>query len=363
MKFTVLLMCLLVSSSEIAFAASGVRCPLMSTSGQVKNFKVSYKLSHKTPVSLVMGAGKGTRLYQHTQEAAKPSIPFLKVPMMGYPLYHLNQIGIENVVVSTHWKASTMHKGVERLQPYLNSQMKFSSEELVGSEPLNSGGGLRFAEPQLSETIKDKTRVHSDIVIANADGVMFFAEPEGLQPFIDHHRKNKAFATLLTTDNEEVGTRLGGVKVNPHGKIIGFAKTLTAVEKLLGVQLQHYTGYMILSREVFKRVSGETEDSPNKYQFFPDIKENPTPNILTEVIMKAESEGHLVQAFHEPNLLWFETGTIEHFNEAVQFCLDQIKNAGPWRGSILRVLNQYDVAAEDLLKNPEALWLAPKNQQ
>ena len=53
--------------------------------------------------AMLLSAGYGNRFKPHTNKVAKPAIPFLNIPMLGYPIYYLEQIGIEKLAINTHY--------------------------------------------------------------------------------------------------------------------------------------------------------------------------------------------------------------------------------------------------------------------
>ena len=59
--------------------------------------------------AFVLGAGLGTRLRPLTERRPKPLIPVANRPLITYVFDHLLGIGIERLIVNTHWRAEAYH--------------------------------------------------------------------------------------------------------------------------------------------------------------------------------------------------------------------------------------------------------------
>ena len=59
----------------------------------------------KIPTAFVLGAGLGTRLKSLTARRPKPLIPVVNRPLISCAFDHLLDVGVERLVVNTHWRA------------------------------------------------------------------------------------------------------------------------------------------------------------------------------------------------------------------------------------------------------------------
>jgi len=108
---------------------------------------------------MVLAAGYGTRLRPLSNRIPKPLVPVAGRPMIAYALDHLKRHGIRRVVVNvSHLK--------DQLLTYLNTidGMDISISEEI--EPLETGGGLKKALPQLGDA--PFFTVNSDIIWTDA---------------------------------------------------------------------------------------------------------------------------------------------------------------------------------------------------
>ena len=67
--------------------------------------------------ALVLCAGLGTRLQPYTNKRAKPAIEFFGLPMLGYSLYPMIRMGIQQFVVNTHHLPETINTAASSLLP------------------------------------------------------------------------------------------------------------------------------------------------------------------------------------------------------------------------------------------------------
>ena len=52
--------------------------------------------------ALLLCAGRGSRLHPYTRACSKIALPFLNIPIAGYPLKVLEDIGVRHLLVNTH---------------------------------------------------------------------------------------------------------------------------------------------------------------------------------------------------------------------------------------------------------------------
>src|SRR4051812_5726608 len=98
--------------------------------------------------ALLLCAGLGTRFRPITDKIAKPTIPFLNVPLLGYSLAYLENAGLKNLVMNTHHLPDTIKATSKTLCADINYKTQFSHEP----EILGSGGGIKNAENLLATT-------------------------------------------------------------------------------------------------------------------------------------------------------------------------------------------------------------------
>ena len=241
--------------------------------------------------ALILSAGLGERLRPLTQLRAKPAIEFLNMPMLAFPYFWLNTLGLSDVVFNTHHLEDSVRRAAMHVA-LPETRIHFSHEH----EILGSGGGIWNARFDL---MKDAT-----FAVANADGVILSPDPELFLMMRDFQERGNALATLLVCPLEGVGTRLPGAWVNRDGTIAGFGKTSPGA----GTECLHYASYMLLSEKI--------------WPLLPEGRSN----IIYDVLEPQIKKGARVQAFRADDLRWFETGNMEDYLAATKACLELIRD-------------------------------------
>jgi mannose-1-phosphate guanylyltransferase len=205
----------------------------------------------------------------------KPCVPVLNIPLGLWPLHHLLSAGVTDLVVNTHHLPDQVEDLFRSQSSRLNS-LNFSSEKKT---ILGSGGGIAKAKPFLIGP--------DSFWVANGDEVFLPTQEDIFLEAWKQHQKTRAFATLLVMKHAEVGKKFGGVWVDKSGHVKGFGKQSPSAE-LVGY---HYTGFQIISPEVFKYFSSAEVES----------------NIFYDIYVKAIAAGEKVQIVSAWGD-WFETG-------------------------------------------------------
>lgn len=126
--------------------------------------------------AMVLAAGRGTRLHPLTAGRAKAVIPFLNRPLLDYTLDWLRRCGLEEVVINLHHCPDSVRRRYGGHA--FGVRLRYSVEEKL----LGTAGGVRAALDALGQRV---LLVNGDVVTSMALG-----------PLVDHHRRNRALATL-----------------------------------------------------------------------------------------------------------------------------------------------------------------------
>ena len=91
--------------------------------------------------TFLLAAGLGTRMRPYTEHMAKPCLPFLGVPLVGYGMYLSQFSGYKNILMNTHAHAEHMRACALNLAAG-GISLSFSHE---ADKPLGSGGAIHTA--------------------------------------------------------------------------------------------------------------------------------------------------------------------------------------------------------------------------
>lgn len=253
--------------------------------------------------AMILAAGFGTRFQPYTNLQAKPSLPFFHLPMIAYPLYYLENYGIEKLVVNVHHLPETVLKALKPLTDASGIELIVSHEK---DQLLGTGGGIGFA--------KEHLKGHGHFFYSTSDPIMMLNHHEGLKPFMGEHFANDAIATMLTCDLPGIGQTVKAVWSEKR-IITGFGLKAPTEKS----HPEHFTGFMVLNDEIFDYIpQGPSE-------------------ILLDAFPKAFSAGQKVKTYFEPNAKWFEIGNKDSYFSALKECIQILKDNeiyGRWLGEM-----------------------------
>jgi mannose-1-phosphate guanylyltransferase len=246
---------------------------------------------------MVLAAGLGTRFQPHTNQTPKAALPFLNVPLAAFALQNILPIEPKELVVNTFHLPTAVENLFRVTLKSIGIPTSFSPEN---NFIRGSGGGLKLAESFFEN--------EDHLILTNSDEVFLPKNPEFIQEAFAQHLSSGALSTLVTTSHPGVGTKFGGVWVNSANKVLGFGW-----QPLPGsIQAQHFIGYQILSRRIFKY-----------------LKDDCDFNILYDGLTSAFQAGEEASSFPVDGV-WFETGSLGDYLDATQKTLQLLsQGTGP----------------------------------
>jgi mannose-1-phosphate guanylyltransferase len=241
---------------------------------------------------MLLTAGLGTRLRPVTNHYAKPAVPFLNIPLMYYPLNLIEQLGISELVLNTHYKPEQIENLANKI-PGAKYKISLSPEP---GQPLGSGGGIWKAREFLVGG--------GSFLVANGDEVILPHDSQIMHRFFHTHQESGAFATILVMNHPLVGKQFGGVWADQKGYVKGFGKDANQFPGCRGL---HYIGLLLLNERVF--------------EYLPESESNILYDALTKAIAAGEVVNTVVSDF-----TWFETGNPHDFLSATGAALGLLAN-------------------------------------
>jgi MurNAc alpha-1-phosphate uridylyltransferase len=230
--------------------------------------------------AMILAAGRGERMRPLTDICPKPLINVDGAPMIDHILNHLEEIGVEEVVVNTSYLGDMLHKHLEgRRTPHIT----FSDEDA----PLETGGGVFKALPEFGE---------DPFFVINGDVVWSDKKTNCLKDLSKAWKKDMQALLLVVPKDRAQGYQGDGdydMTSSHHLKKRVADKTAKYV----------FSGIQILHPSLFK------EWEPGFFS-------------LKAVYDKLEEENSLYGLEHKG--LWFHVGTPEHLN-ATREWFDQRK--------------------------------------
>lgn len=253
---------------------------------------------------LIFSAGLGERLRPITSHVAKPAVRFLNIPLLGFPLFWLEQLKLKDVVFNTHYLPQSVEKAAKEVCEW-DYQMHFSHEP----EILGNGGGIWKA--------RDLLYGGDHFVTFNGDSVCLFDSLKVMQRALDFHKRSQALATIVVCPYPGIGETVPGVWFNEAKQVVKFGKHSDKDLNCL-----HYTGLIFFSDRIFSKLpSGPS-------------------NILYDVLQPEAQKGEIVNVWIE-EMKWFETGRPREYFQATNECLDLLFSQEGVRWHLVDILDRF----------------------
>jgi len=200
--------------------------------------------------AILLAGGKGTRLRPLTVHTPKPIVPIFNRPFLYYQIDLLKQVPeIDEVILSLNYQPRRI-EDIFGEGEGLGLRLRYVVEPM----PLGTGGAIRYAGDQLTESVV----VFNGDVLTDVD----------LRAVLRLHRERKAKATIVLTPVENPRA-YGLVETDPSGNILRF------LEKPGEDEITCNTinaGIYVLEPETFDRIPKDTAWSIER-SFFPSLVE------------------------------------------------------------------------------------------
>lgn len=231
---------------------------------------------------MILAAGYGTRLWPLTIDRAKPAIPFMNRPLVGYVAEYLAGYGFGDVVVNLHHRPESVREALGD-----GSKFGVRLHYVEEHEILGTGGAIDNARALLDADDNDAFVVVNGKLATDID----------LAAALETHRREDALATLVLRPNPE-RERYSVVNVN-DGLVTGFGGYPASDNAGHGAPLM-FTGIQVLDRRVFDLIPRG------------DSGQSIFSHTVTDVYLPAIKSGERVAA-HVAGGYWYELSTVRRY--------------------------------------------------
>jgi NDP-sugar pyrophosphorylase family protein len=226
--------------------------------------------------AMILAAGYGTRLWPLTIDRAKPAIPFMGKPLVGYVAEYLSRYGCREVAVNLHHRPDSVRRALGDGSRF-GVRLRYVEEPVI----LGTSGALDNAKSILDG---------DTFVVVNGK----IATDIDLSAALETHRRMNALATLVLRPNP-ARERYSAVEVR-DGKVFAFGGMPAPSDNAGDVPLM-FTGIQILEPRIFEY-----------------IPEGVFSHTTTEVYPQAIARGETVAA-HVASGNWYELSTVQRYLE------------------------------------------------
>mgnify|MGYP003562967637 FL=1 len=176
----------------------------------------------KDVLGLIMGGGRGSRLYPLTQKRSKPAVPFAgKYRLIDIPVSNCLHSGIDKIAILTQYNSVSLHRHIFRT--YRRDMFTDGWVQVLAAEqtPSSKGWYQGTADAVRQQLVEIKSSGTKYVIILAGDHLYRM----DYRKFVQYHVDTKADITLAVqpVDAQEAPA-LGILKRNPDGEIISFTE-------------------------------------------------------------------------------------------------------------------------------------------
>lgn len=264
-------------------------------------------MPHKV-VSIVLGGGRGTRLYPLTDQRSKPAVPIAgKYRLVDIPISNCLNSGYNKIFVLTQYNSASLNKHIKNT--YNFSLFSTGFVDILAAEQTNEGDRwFEGTADAVRRTQKNMVNVDYDYILILSGDQLYQMDYSKL---IDFHVEKGADITLATIPVvAKEASAFGILKSNEAGEITDFTEKpsqdmlvdwASEVPEELAVQGKLYLasmGIYVFSKGVLKTL----------------LEENPGMDFGKDIIPDAIGENKVYS--YPFDQYWTDIGTISSFFEA-----------------------------------------------
>ncbi|GAC1446212.1 MAG: sugar phosphate nucleotidyltransferase [Pyrinomonadaceae bacterium] len=239
-------------------------------------------------LAMILAAGYGTRLYPLTIDRAKPAIPFMNRPLVGYVAEYLARYDCRDVIVNLYHRADSVRAALG-----VGNRFGVNLNYVKEKEILGTSGAIDNARAVLGLFgFSDTFVVINGKIITDID----------LAAAFETHRKMNALATLILRPNISL-EKYSSVKVR-DGLIQQF-ENISLKDKSIYSASDNEHGI----NEVPLMFTGIQILEPRIFEYIP---RGVFSHITTDVYIPAIQKGERIVA-HIADDMWHEVSTLERY--------------------------------------------------
>jgi len=260
-------------------------------------------------LAIVLGGGKGTRLYPLTKDRAKPAVPFGgKYRIVDIPISNCINSGFKQIYILTQFNSASLHLHIAKSYNFDTFSNGFA-EILAAEQTLTHSGWYEgTADAVRKNLVHFRTQKPSHYLIVSGDQLYRM----DLADMVDQHIKSgRALTIACTTVSREDASDFGIMKVDAESRIVEFQEKPGPVKDISDYKVPpefvkdrrgHKDYLASMGIYVFDAALMEESLSVKADDFGKEI----IPNILR----KQEVNAYIFEGY------WEDIGTIKSFYEA-----------------------------------------------
>jgi glucose-1-phosphate adenylyltransferase len=184
-------------------------------------------------LGVILGGGRGTRLWPLTRDRAKPAVPIAgKYRLIDIPLSNCLNSGIHQVAILTQFKSASLHRHIA--QTYTFDMFHPGWVQILAAEQTttNLDWYQGTADAVRKQLLEIEVTGADDLLILAGDH-LYRMDYGGL---IEHHRAAAADVTVAVRPiSAQDASRFGVLRMAEDGRLTDFAEKPQAPEQLAGL--------------------------------------------------------------------------------------------------------------------------------
>jgi glucose-1-phosphate adenylyltransferase len=264
-------------------------------------------------LAIILGGGRGERLYPLTKHRAKPALPLAgKYRLIDIPVSNCINSGLLKIYVLTQFNSASLNQHIAntyRFYPFMKGFVDVLAAQQTPASPDWFQGTADAVRKTL--WVMSPWKV-DDYLILSGDHLYRM----DYRLFLEHHHATKADVTISVVPVEEShASSFGLMKINEHGRVVEFK--------------EKPTGQTLANMKVDTRVLGLSPSAASKTPFLASMgiymfTQKALVDLLTRYPQHVDFGRDVIpEAIHECNVqayafrgYWEDIGTIESFYEA-----------------------------------------------
>ncbi|MBM9521031.1 glucose-1-phosphate adenylyltransferase [Desulforhopalus vacuolatus] len=255
----------------------------------------------KDVLGLIMGGGRGARLYPLTKKRSKPAVPVAgKYRLIDIPISNCIHSGIDKISILTQFNSVSLHRHIFRT--YRRDMFTDGWVQILAAEqtPENKGWYQGTADAVRQQLVEIKNAGTTYVIILAGDHLYRM----DYRKFVQYHIDTHADITLAVQPvSEGEAPELGILKRNTDGEIVSFTEKPTSaeldgLESLPGTEKPFLAsmGIYVFSTKLLAELLAAPGDDFGK-------------DIIPEALVNRRVMGHVFDGY------WADIGTIKRFYE------------------------------------------------
>jgi glucose-1-phosphate adenylyltransferase len=183
-----------------------------------------------TVICMILGGGRGTRLYPLTKSRSKPAVPIAgKYRLIDIPISNCIHSGLCRIFVLTQFNSVSLHRHIANTYKFDAFDSGFV-EILAAQQTMQHETWYQGTADAVRRNIPYFTEIRADLVLILSGDQLYRMD---FRDMIRTHQETKAEATIATLPVAEFEARSCGImRVDPSGRVIDFEEKPKTPEKL-----------------------------------------------------------------------------------------------------------------------------------